>query len=81
MAWREITTDEGVWKVEPAAERRAPQDIWHLVLSFRTADDTARASRFWATYPLKASSKNSLFVQADRIGDDELRAVLARHVD
>jgi hypothetical protein len=79
MAWREITTEGGTWKVEAAAERRPYADSWQLMLSFRPDDNGGGADRFWATYPIKASSRNSLFVQADRIEDDELRAVLAEH--
>ena len=79
MAWREITTEAGVWKVEAAAERRPYAASWQLMLSFRP-DVGEGTDRFWASYPLEASSRNSLFVQADRIHDDELRAVLAEHV-
>lgn len=77
MAWREIATEDGIWKVEPAAERCAYAESWHLMLSFRSDTRGHDPARFWAPYPLESSSRNSLFVQADRIGDDELRALLA----
>ena len=80
MAWREVATDDGVWKVEPAAERRAYSRSWQLVLSFRSPRQENASNRFWATYPMEADSRNSLFLQADRIDDDELRALLAEHV-
>ena len=81
MAWREITTDDGIWKVEPAAERPAYAHTWHLVLSFRSPTPEHRpAKRFSATYPIEAESRNCLFMQADRIEEHELRALLAEHV-
>lgn len=80
MAWREIATEDGVWRVEPAAERRAYAESWQLMLSFRSAQGDRDPARFWAPYPLESPSRNSLFVAADRIGDDELRALLAEFV-
>lgn len=81
MAWREIATEDGVWKVEPAAERRAYAESWHLMLSFRSERSDRDPARFWAPYPLESPSRNSLFVEADQIRDDELRALLAQFVD
>lgn len=79
MAWRVLDTDDGVWHVQAAAERLPNQATWQLTLSFRRQDESPRRSAIWATYPLESGSKSSLFAAADRIGDDELRQVLAQH--
>lgn len=80
MAWRVLATDGEVWHVRAAAERRASERVWQLMLSFRSADENSDQRAFWAPYPLEAASKSSLFVQADRISDDELHKVLVQHV-
>lgn len=79
MAWRVISTEGEVWHVHPAAERRANARVWQLMLSFRAVDTERRRRTFWAPYPLESISKSSLFLQADRITDDDLREVLAQH--
>lgn len=78
MAWREITVHGGIWKVHPAAERRPYANAWQLMLSFSSCDE-ADPTRFWAPYPIQADSRTSLFVQAERIEDDELRALVTEH--
>jgi len=82
MAWRVIATEQGTWRIYPAAERRANARFWQLMLSFRrVGDPDGTRSSFWAPYPLESLSKQSLYSQADRIGDDELRDLLARFAD
>lgn len=79
MAWRVIDTNDEVWHVQAAAERRANDKMWRLTLSFRCHDGDRKSSAFWTHYPLESKSKSSLFALADRIEDEELREVLARH--
>src|SRR3989449_6588910 len=43
-------------------------EAWQLVLSFRSASGRPGRS-FWTLYPLEATSKSSLFIQAERIPD------------
>lgn len=78
MAWRVVEFGDTVWNVTCAAERRAQNATWQLVLSFRSSH-TPR-SAFWAAYPLESSSKSGLFAQAERIPHDRLAAVLAEHL-
>jgi hypothetical protein len=75
MAWRVVELDDRVWNVTVAAERRAHSDRWNLVLSFREQDVGTRP--FWAEYPLSASSRSSLLMQAEKIPNERLTAVLA----
>jgi hypothetical protein len=49
------------------------------MLSFRAAGEGAQKS-LWAPYPIEAMSKSSLFLQADRLSDEDLRAVLTQHI-
>ena len=79
MAWRVIDTEDEVWHVHAAAERRADKKLWQLTLSFRCYDGGRKSSAFWATYPLESGSKTSLFALADRIRDAELKELLAQH--
>lgn len=79
MPWRIIAQDGEVWHVQPAAERRANQTVWQLMLSFRAADAEGRSRAFWASFPLESTSKSSLFLQADRISDEALRELLCQH--
>ena len=79
MAWRTIETEDEVWNVQAAAERRSDVNLWQLSLSFRCQDGERKSSSFWATYPLESVSKSSLFALADRIEDAELRRVLDEH--
>lgn len=76
MAWRVVSTDTGVWHVDPAAERRSNTDEWQLVLSVRAAEGVKRPSR-WATVPVQSDSKAKVFEEAESLGDDDLRAVIA----
>ena len=80
MAWRVIATEGQVWHVQAAAERRANVQLWQLMLSFRAANADREPRTFWAPYPLESVSKSSLFLQADRITDEALRAVLEQHI-
>ena len=79
MAWRVIATDGAVWHVQAAAERRANERVWQLMLSFRATGEGTQKS-LWAAYPIEAMSKSSLFLQADRLSDEDLRAVLTQHI-
>jgi len=75
MAWRVVELDDRVWSVSLAAERRAHSERWNLVLSFREKIGGTRP--FWAEYPLSATSRSSLLLQAEKIPNERLTAVLA----
>lgn len=84
MSWRVIAHGDQVWHVDAVAERRANTAAWQLVLAFRAASEPASGGRggggrrsFWTPYPLEATSKSSLFIQAERIPDAALSQVLA----
>ena len=76
MTWRVIAYGDEAWHVEPAAERPAHDRFWHLVLSFRGTSGDLRERKFWAQYPIEATSKSALFLQADRIPDAALSHLL-----
>ncbi len=76
MAWRVIETEENTWHVQPAAERRANQNAWKLMLSFRQKT-TENPAVFWAPFPIESSSKSSLFSQAEGISDEDLLNLIA----
>ena len=78
MSWRVIAHGDQVWHVDAVAERHANTAAWQLVLSFRAASEARRS--FWAPYPLEATSKSSLFIQAERISDAALSQVLAERL-
>lgn len=82
MPWRVIAHGDMVWHVDAVAERRANTEAWQLVLSFRAASDRprGRGQTFWTPYPLEATSKSSLFIQAERIPDAALSQVLAERL-
>lgn len=79
MSWRVIAHGDQVWHVDAVAERRANTAAWQLVLSFRTASEPLPGQRrsFWTPYPLEATSKASLFIQAERIPDAAIAQLLA----
>jgi len=79
MSWRVIAHGDQVWHVDAVAERRANTAAWQLVLSFRAASEPLRGQRrsFWTPYPLEATSKSSLFIQAERIPDAAIAQLLA----
>ncbi|HEY6091812.1 MAG TPA: hypothetical protein VIV83_07465 [Gemmatimonadales bacterium] len=88
MSWRVIAHGDQVWHVDAVAERRANTAAWQLVLAFRAASEPASGAEegkgrvqgrrsFWKPYPLEATSKSSLFIQAERIPDAALSQVLA----
>ncbi len=76
MAWREISHGDQVWHVDAVAERPAHMQSWQLVLTFRAASAEPRGAKFWTLYPLEATSKSSLFIQAERIPDRDLSRLL-----
>ena len=79
MPWRVIALGDQVWHVDAVAERPANTEAWQLVLSFRAASERAGRS-FWTLYPLEATSKSSLFIQAERIPDTALSQMLAERL-
>ena len=82
MPWRVIAHGDEVWHVDAVAERRANTEAWQLVLSFRAASERVPRGRqvFWAMYPLEATSKSALFIQAERIPIAALTQVLAERL-
>ncbi len=81
MSWRVIAHGDQVWHVDAVAERRANTAAWQLVLSFRAASKPLVGRRsFWTPYPLEATSKSSLFIQAERISDAALSQLLAERL-
>ena len=75
MPWRVIAHGDQVWHVDAVAEKRPHMQSWQLVLSFRVASE-GRRQRFWTLFPLEASSKSALFIQAERIPDRAISALL-----
>jgi hypothetical protein len=81
MPWRVIAHGGQVWHVDAIAERRPNTEAWQLALSFRAAaTDRPKEQTIWTLYPLEATSKSSLFLQAERIPDDALSQVLAERL-
>jgi hypothetical protein len=80
MPWRVIAHGDQVWHVAAVAERRANTAAWQLVLAFRAASEPSRRQAFWTPYPLEATSKSSLFIQAERIPNAALSQVLAERL-
>jgi len=77
MPWRVIAHGNKVWHVDAVAERRANTEAWQLVLTFRAASEPVRAQpALWTPYPLEATSKSALFIQAERIPDAALAKLL-----
>ena len=76
MPWRVIADGEEVWHVAAVAERRPHEVSWQLVLSFRGTSGGLRDRAFWAQYPIEATSKSALFLQAERISDAALSHLL-----
>lgn len=79
MPWRVIAHGEQVWHVDALAERRPHAAAWQLVLAFRTAA-AGDGKRFLAPFPLEATSKSALFIQAERIPDRQLVSLLAERL-
>lgn len=85
MSWRVIAYGDQVWHVDAVAERRANTEAWQLVLSFRAAAQRPRQGggtgrSFLTPYPLEATSKSALYIQAERIPDAALSRVLAERL-
>src|SRR5438552_15079898 len=76
MPWRVIAHGDQVWHVDALAERPANTEAWQLVLSFRSASERSGRS-FWTLYPLEATSKSSLFIQAEPLPDTAVSQLLA----
>ena len=77
MPWRVIAYGDEVWHVQPAAELRPNEHAWQLMLSFRATSGSMREKAFWAPYPIEATSKSALFLQAELISDAALSNLLA----
>ena len=77
MPWRVIAYGDEVWHVEPVAERPAHDRFWHLVLSFRGTSGKVRDRAFWAPFPIEATTKSALFLQAEHIPDRALANLVA----
>lgn len=80
MPWRVIAHGDQVWHVDAVAERPANTIAWQLALSFRAASEQPRGRALWTLYPLEATSKTALFIQAERIPDDALSELLAERL-
>ena len=81
MPWRVIAHGGEVWHVDAIAERRPNTESWQLALGFRArATDRPTGRTIWTLYPLEATSKSSLFIQAERIPDHALSQVLAERL-
>jgi hypothetical protein len=78
VVWRVLEHGDRRWNVSIAAERRPNSPNWNLVFSFRPVEPGQRS--VWATYPLSSSSKAALFVQADRISNEDLVTLLAQQL-
>lgn len=68
------------WSVQALAERPAHAAAWHLRLSFRADSGRMQESALWADYPLEASSKSALFLQAERIPEASFVGLLAERL-
>jgi hypothetical protein len=80
VPWRVIAHGDQVWHVDVVAERPANAVAWQLVLSFRAASERPRGQAIWMLYPIAATSKTSLFIQAERIPDAALSEILAERL-
>jgi hypothetical protein len=80
VPWRVIAHGDQVWHVDAVAERPANTAAWQLVLSFRAASERPRRRALWTLYPLEATSKTSLLIQAERIPDTALSEFLAEQM-
>lgn len=74
-----IAHGDEVWHVEPVAERPPHATAWQLTLAFRAAACAGRRA-VWAPFPIEATSKASLYLQAERIPDSALSSLLAERL-
>jgi len=80
MPWRVIACGDDVWHVAAVAQRPPHMVSWQLVLSFRGTSGKVRDRSFWAAFPLEATSKSALFLQAEQIPDKALAHLVAGRV-
>jgi hypothetical protein len=81
VPWRVLAHGDQVWHVDVVAERPANAAGWQLVLSFRAATERPRGRAIWTIYPLEATSKTSLFIQAERIPNTALSELLTERLE
>jgi hypothetical protein len=74
-----IAHGDQVWHVEPVAEWPPHASAWQLTLAFRAAAPAGRRA-VWASFPIEATSKASLYLQAERIPDSALTSALAERL-
>lgn len=80
MPWRVIAHGDQVWHVDVVAERPANASAWQLALAFRAAAELPRGRAIWTLYPIEATSKTALFIQAERIPNTALSELLAERL-
>jgi hypothetical protein len=51
-----------------------------LALAFRAAAELPRGRAIWTLYPIEATSKTALFIQAERIPNTALSELLAERL-
>jgi hypothetical protein len=78
MPWRVIAHGEHVWHVDALAERRPRRRL--AAGAGIPARDARSPQRFIAPFPLEATSKSALFIQAERIPDRQLVDVLVERL-
>jgi hypothetical protein len=76
---RTLALDDREWSVTVAVERRPGTTDWLLVASFRPT--TAGGSRIWVPLDISSPSKAALYARADALSQDDLTAVLRRHLE
>ena len=76
-----IAHGDQVWHVDVVVERPTNAAAWQLVLSFRAAAERSRGRAICTIYPLEATSKTSLFIQAERIPNTALSELLAERLE
>jgi len=82
MSWRVIAhgTRFGMWMRSPSGTRIRPLGSWCCRFAPRLSRSRVGRRSFWTPYPLEATSKSSLFIQAERIPDAALSQLLAERL-
>jgi len=81
MSWRVIAHGDqvGMWMRSPSGTRIRRLAVG-VVVRAATESLPGRRRSFWTPYPLEATSKSSLFIQAERIPDAALSQLLAERL-